>query len=124
MTGPCQEYGAYSDLCQVEKSRLRKLFKEDNNTAFTVLKNVSRDRMFRHIQVLVPTKDIKILNISYEVADVNGDKYTDDSSVGVRGVGMDMGFSIIYNLSRRLFKDAESPNGDDAGYMIKQKWVD
>jgi len=92
---------------------------------YTVLKHVSRSGMYRRIAVLVPYNN-EIRNISWQVADVLGLRDT-DGSVGIGGCGMDMGFSIVYNLSRLLYTDSKLRAGDfggsEPGYILQHKWL-
>jgi hypothetical protein len=77
------------------------------DTILTNLRRVSASGMSRLIQCLVIV-DGEPRDISYHVAKLS---YSYDSKTGyVRagGAGMDMGFSVVYNLSSALF-----PNGFD-----------
>lgn len=92
---------------------------------YTVLKHVSRSGMYRQIAVLVLYKN-EIRNISWQVADVLGLKGT-DGAVGIGGCGMDMGFAIVYNLSRVLYAKSKISAGDfggrDPGYILQHRWL-
>jgi len=104
---------------------------------YTTLRHVSASGMYRRIAVLIIaknrySKEREIINISWYVACICG--YRDcDGSVGVSGCGMDMGFSIVYNLASALYphgngKYITGRNGDtkpetDGGYCLKQSWL-
>ena len=72
-------------------------------------------------------------DIGIVIAHQRNDK---DGSVIVGGCGMDMGFNIVYSLSRRLWpkgfklpKGKAGRNGDtsgtdtDGGYALNQRWL-
>jgi hypothetical protein len=42
------------------------------------------------------------------------DKFGDRNGIRVGGCGMDMGFHLVYTLSRALFDD---------GYYVKHEWL-
>ena len=101
---------------QVAIKELKKWIKK-GDTAYTCLKTVNRMGDYRNIQVLIISKK-RILNISYHVAKLLGWTYKDrPNAVGVGGGGMDMGFHLVYSLSRTLFR------GDRGGYAVKQQWI-
>ena len=95
------------------ESKLKK-FIQPNDTVYTILKNVSQSGMYRHIQVIV-IKDNKPINLSYWIADYLEWSYKDKTySIVVGGCGMDMGFHLVYTLSRSLFDD---------GYSLRHEWL-
>lgn len=73
------------------------------DTVYCILRHVSRSGMQRTIQT-VKLEDGQPLYLGYNVARVIGASY-DDKREGVKvdGCGMDMGFHIVYSLSRVLF---------------------
>lgn len=91
---------------------------ELGSTVYTVLVHVSKSGMTRHIMCLAVVDGDdgpEIVNISSHVAKVLG--YSLDQSknaVVVRGVGMDMGFHLVYNLSYELLGN---------GYFLEHKWL-
>lgn len=101
------------------------------DTLHTVLRGVSASGMTRYIDVYRLTCiDGKVEKWYYSprVAAIAG--YTFDEKrdcIKVEGCGMDMGFSLVYNLSRTLFPDgykkADGTNCKDGGYALKQEWV-
>jgi hypothetical protein len=111
--------------------RQLKKWLKPGDSVYTVINRVSSSGMFRRIVVLIAVKK-EIINISWYVARVCG--YKDcDGSVGVGGCGMDMGFSVVYNLASNLWPKGDGKyitgrNGDtkpetDGGYCLKQHWV-
>lgn len=100
---------------QMEKDRaesiatLRAILKP-GDTVYTILNHVSSSGMMRRISLCVGSgKDVK--NITWDAARALGDpiqqggKYVQDAGMVVKGCGMDMGFHIVYGLSRTLFPD-------------------
>lgn len=77
------------------------------STAYTVLRHVSRSGMSRSIDVYAVGKDGPLW-LSPRIA-VAIDAIWDDTreSIKVGGCGMDMGFSIVYDLSATLYGYAQ-----------------
>lgn len=106
------------------------------DTVYTSLKSVSRSGMSRRIRCYVARgKDIE--DITYYVSRVLGDAIN-DKGILMSGCGMDMGFALVYGLSRRLFPEGFVPakakmsgrNGEDAskidtdgGYALRHRWL-
>ena len=114
------------------------------DTVFTILRHVSRSGMTRHIGVVMLREGVD-LHPNYAIAavcDYRLNKNGDGLVVG--GCGMDMGFALVYDLSRVLFPDGfdctgegcpsnDHSNGDrdysphrhtgDGGYALKQRWL-
>lgn len=88
------------------------------DTLFTTCKHVSRSGMYRRISVFAMVNG-EPRNISWHVAQVLGDRYRqDDQTVGVSGCGMDMGFHLVYSLSRVLFGEtARTGKGKEANQL-------
>ena len=125
--------------------RLTELVENGHRTVYTVLRHVSRSGMSRLIDCYV------IVNnqpqwISFYVAralDMTLSEKRGDRCIRVGGCGMDMGFSIVYNLSKVLFpvytctgdecRSNDHVNGDrdytvgkkhsDGGYALHQEWI-
>jgi len=84
-------------------------FIKPGDTVFTVLTHVSSSGMSRRIKVLAQDGRANrnpIRDISWLVADALGYKWNGEGSVVVGGCGMDMGFHVVYSLSRVLFADS------------------
>ena len=75
-------------------------------TVYTTLRHVSRSGMQRVIDMHV-IEDGAPRWIGYTAATAMGDRFDDrKQGIVVGGCGMDMGFHLVYNLSRALFRDA------------------
>ena len=119
---------------------LREMFKPGDRVT-TLLRHVSRSGMQRSISVLYGDQDV-----SYMVAQALGDRVDKWGGVVVPGCGMDMGFHLVYSLSRTLYpvwdcvgdrtcpsnthfnpgKDRDNYGVGQAhsdGYALKQRWV-
>lgn len=111
------------------------------DTVYTTVSNVSRSGMSRHISCYIPVEDKNygngkhIKDITHWVGLAAGyRRSTKSGALVVGGCGMDMGFSVVYNLSRILFPDGFAVkgvgrNGDtsgwdkDGGYALNQRWL-
>lgn len=117
------------------------------DTIHTQLKSVSRSGMSRVIQVVqITCKDGEpsVSYLGYNVAQACGFNYDRErEGVKISGCGMDMGFSLVYELSAALFSGRfdcigescpsnDHSNGDrnykphahsDGGYALKQRWL-
>ena len=112
------------------KSWIRK-----GDTLHTTVRNVSRSGMMRYITTrhLKPVHgehgdqkiDVSISNYDYHIARVlDLPEAPNYQGVKIGGCGMDMGFHLVYSLSRALFKDEPKGEGDrDHGYWINQEWL-
>lgn len=112
-------------------------------TVYTSLKHVSSSGMMRHISVYI-MRDNEPVNITNLVADACD--YRQDGAWGplkVTGSGMDMGYAVVYGLSRTLYPDGfecigtdcpanDHSNGDrnrephhhtDGGYALRHRWT-
>lgn len=128
-------------------TRLREIL-SPGDTVSTILDHVSRSGMTRHIRVLVPyvQKDgtVDYLHPNWLVATAIGARLAKrGDGVVMGGCGMDMGFQLVYTLSRILFPDGfdcagercrsnDHSNGDrkrtphhhhDGGYALSQRWL-
>ena len=93
--------------------RLQEVLKK-GDTLFTQLEHVSKSGMTRHIKVR-QLKNDRPLDWTYLVSKALDWKVSDKTNgIKVGGCRMDMGFHLIYTLSRELFND---------GYAIKQEWL-
>jgi len=133
-----------------EEARQRLLqWLKPGDTVYTILNHVSRSGMSRDISVVLLEAD-KDGNISHlhpndavsKVLGVRRAKHGDGVVMG--GCGMDMGFHLVYSLSRSLWPDGfecagegkcranDHTNGDrnyqphhhnDGGYALKHQWL-
>jgi hypothetical protein len=92
------------EQAQAEESArvLREMF-PPGSTAKTVLRHVAGSGMTRWISVISPECE----DVSWHVAKVLGVPVNQGRHEGIRrgGCGMDMGFDLVYSLSRRLYPD-------------------
>lgn len=94
---------------------LKSMLKKDD-TLYTQLTHVSQSGMLRHIRVRF-IKDNIPLDLSFHtsrILDWKEGKNRCGGGIRVGGCGMDMGFHLVYTLSRYLFDD---------GYYIKHEWL-
>ena len=123
-------------------ARLRDMVKP-GDTVQTILRHVSRSGMMRSISPVIDGEDV-----SYLVGPVLGLRF-DQKNCGLRvsGCGMDMGFSLVYELSYVLYPEYDcigeepvrcpscdhmNPPRPDMvagsmrhkdGYALKQRWL-
>lgn len=129
-------------------AHLRSLLKP-GDTVYTTLRHVSRSGMNRRITLCVGDGKA-VTNITWHAAHALGDPiknragYVQDVGISVSGCGMDMGFNLVYNLSRVLFPQGfdcigercpsnDHSNGDrnhaphkhtgDGGYALRHAWL-
>lgn len=114
------------------RAELRKIL-NPGDTVYTVLRHRSASGMSRVIDFFVFRKN-EPLRLTWSIgkaADYSYNRKYEGLAVG--GCGMDMGFSVVYNLGRALW-----PNGDgkyktgrngmtgpetDGGYLLNQRWL-
>lgn len=103
------------------------------STAYTVLRHVSRSGMLREIDVLAfDCEDGKVQKrwLSYRVAALLGRTLGDRDGIRETGAGMDMGFHLVYSLSRRLYADGfdcageHCPSNDHSNGMPRPMLAD
>ncbi len=84
---------------------LRKIIKP-GDTIYTILRHVSKSGMMRHISVLVMNEG-EPFPITNRVALATDSRveYGAHNAIKVAGVGMDMGFSLVYDLTWNLYPD-------------------
>ena len=124
---------------------LREILKP-GDTVYTKVEHVSRSGMSRVISPYI-IRDNEPICLEWKVAKATGYPLTPTGSrhegIKIGGCGMDMGFHLVYQLSRILFPDGyecigqgcpanDHSNGDrdytphhhrDGGYALKQKWL-
>jgi hypothetical protein len=88
---------------ELARAELRVIF-PPGSTARTVLRHVSRSGMARWISVIGPDGD----DVTVKVAAAIGERVHERAGsfcIRVNGCGMDMGFSLVYELSSVLWRD-------------------
>ena len=99
------------------ETRLRQLCPK-GTTVYTVIRSVAKSGMSRRIDFYV-IKDNQPIFITGWIANYLGySRKIDKDGIRVDGCGMDMGFSVVYDLSATLYGD-----NDRGGYAINQKWL-
>ena len=106
--------------------RLRQWLKP-GDTVWTILRHCSRGHTRRTIDLIhLTTKypanvqcasagEVQVLALSWNAADILGLKHDRDrEGLIINGCGEDMGFRLVYELSKALFDD---------GYALKHKWL-
>lgn len=106
-----------------DRELLKKTLASSQFKVYTILRHVSRSGMTRWISLIVFDKKTgELLDISYQAAKIL--KWSFDinrHAVKVSGCGMDMGFHLVYSLSRELYH--QKGKTKDAGYKLKQNWL-
>mgnify|MGYP001574902063 CR=1 FL=1 len=121
--------------------QLRKLLKP-GSTVYTVLRHVAKSGMTRWIDLYVikGNEPVWITGYAGQALGTPQSRSDWEKSRGLRvgGCGMDMGFHLVYNLSRVMFPDGFVPskagrygrNGasadqldKDGGYALNHKWL-
>lgn len=104
---------------QEQSDALDKLreFCPPGTTVYTVLRHVSRSGMTRHIDAYVMTDGDPQWLSGYIARAGLYRRVSGGDSLVVGGTGMDMGFAVVYDLSRTLYPDGfdcigEAQNGD------------
>lgn len=100
-------------------------------TLHTILRHVSKSGLSRDISVKLATTQGHILDVTYMCAEILGQKLTHRNgynTITIKGAGMDMGFEIVYRVSRAVYGDnpitPEQQQADrDAGYVIRHEWL-
>jgi hypothetical protein len=109
--------------------QLRTIARRTGYKFYCVLRHVSRSGMFRAISIYAKGKEGLIWCDGY-IARAGIFKMTKNRSyqdgLAVSGCGMDMGFHVVYEVSRTMypkgFKDGDNDNRD-GGYRIKHEWI-
>ena len=122
---------------------LRELVKP-GAVVYTVLRHVSRSGMSRAIDLYIIdqnhyTGKPGLRRITYAVSKALDYKYSDNhDALIVGGCGMDMGFSVVYNLGGVLYPEGWTreeggsygrhtaqvgEHDKDGGYSLRQEWL-
>lgn len=102
------------------------------DTVYTVLRHVSSSGMSRRID-LYRLRDDRPEYLTVHAARVLGLKVSEKGGLVVSGGGRDMGFHVVYSLSRAMFgpnynarqrREAEEKGKPvDPGYVLKHCWL-
>jgi hypothetical protein len=106
-------------------------FVSPGSKVYTVLRHVAKSGMSRTMSIFVVDKGGEILSITTYVADLCDYTCTKDGYLRADGCGMDMGFSVVYNLGQALWPEGtEKPHGTRngepdsvGGYALNQVWL-
>ena len=93
-------------------------------TIYTTLKHCSASGMTRAIGLhAVDKKSGDIIQLNYLAVKLGvGNFNKKHGGITQTGCGMDMGFDLVYRLSRKIFKGCKAhPN--DGGYALKHQWL-
>ena len=88
-----------------------------------MLRHCSASGMTRAIGIHAVAKDKTIVRLDYLAVKLGVGNF-DKKNGGIKttGCGMDMGFDLVYRLSRKIFTAAPGhPN--DGGYNLKHQWI-
>jgi len=130
---------------KMTKEEATKILKEvlgPGDTVHTILRHVSSSGMARDISLVVLKADsqgIRPFYADYHAATILELKEK-NNGVRISGCGMDMGFALVYNLSRALWPDGfecigqgcpsndhvnreETSHHRDGGYALRQRWL-
>lgn len=96
------------------------------DTVYTILRHVSRSGMQRHISLVIfPGGAAPPLHPNYSAGKVLGRRVVNShgrDALTIGGVGMDMGFALVYELGRALFPDGAGDE-NNGGYCIRHEWI-
>jgi len=102
------------DREKIEAIDTLKQIVKPGDTVYTILRYVSPSAPVRHIGLIVFSDGVPC-TLDYHASKALGYRVNKGkNAVVVRGEGMDMGFSVVYNLSQVIFHD---------GYALKQHWL-
>ena len=92
---------------ETAKSELLNILKP-GDTVYCLLRHVSRSGMSREISFFTEG----MLNLDWRIADLLDYRRGKHSGLYVEGCGMDMGFAVVYDVSRALFPDGFGVKGE------------
>ena len=97
---------------------------KEGMTVYTVLKHCSKSGMTRAISLkAVNKKSGDIIQLDYLAVKLGvGNFNKKHGGITVGGCGMDMGFDLVYRLSRKVFA-ASKGHPNDGGYAIQHQWI-
>ncbi len=98
------------------KKTLRELL-PPGSTVLCILRSVSRSGMSREISFLTETHQ----NVTGLFALVGDYRRGKSDGLKVTGCGMDMGFAVVYDVSRRLYPDGFGIKCNDCDYRAEKE---
>jgi len=111
---------------------LKKIIEKGKRKIYQYVTQVSSSGMSRHIKSFVIIKNEPV-SIDWYIARVLSYISRDDKGIKIVGCGMDMGFSLVYDLGRVIYPNGDKKtitgrNGDtepetDGGYLFKHNWI-
>lgn len=122
-------------------NRLKEWIKP-GDTIYTHVESVARSGMSRTMHVY-KMEDNEPRYLTNTIVDALGYSQAKDGALRISGCGMDMGFALVYDMSRVLFRDGfecigsgcpsnDHNNGDrdytphmhsSGGYALRQRWL-
>ena len=111
---------------KAESARYLKTILHPGDEVKTILRSCSRSGMSRRISLVVAV-DGDVQDITWHAARAMGEavkqggNWVQDRGLVVGGCGMDMGFHVVYNLSRTLFPDGFGVACQDCGKRPKSQ---
>ena len=108
-----------------------KLLLNPGCTVYTSVKSVNQSGMSRRISFYLVDAEKSIQNIDHWVTLATGYKMSANGGVVVGGYGMDMAFSVVYNLGHALWpQGTDTPHGtrngapdSSGGYALRQRAI-
>lgn len=105
---------------KAESIKFLKSILKKNARVYTILRHVSQSGMSRQIDLYYFDKKGEKYYLSWHASKVLGWSMG-KHGIKVSGCGMDMGFHLVYTLSRCMFGNKK--NTGDSGYFLKQEWL-
>lgn len=105
------------------------------DTVYTVLRHVTKSGMTRWIDACIMVNNEPVYISGYVAKIIDATTSREHGGVKMPGVGMDMGFALVYEFSARLFPEGfDIPQGSygrngmedhdpDGGYALKHRWL-
>ena len=110
----------------------KNILNKGNRKVYCILRHVSSSGMSRRISFYTIIKNEPIW-LDYKIEKILGYKRSNKVGLKVSGCGMDMGFSVVYDLGDALWpkgdgKTITGRNGSktpetDGGYLLKHIWI-
>jgi hypothetical protein len=94
----------------------------EKTTIYTITRHVSASGMSRNISAFC-IKNNEIVELDYFIGRITGFKHSKNGGLIIKGCGMDMGFHLVYTLSRALYENNIQRPDNDGGYILNQKWL-